>query len=148
MNLKTHPIRLRRLLTGSLIAVFAPGVWAQPTTPTPNAAAAPAAENTVTLDEFRVDASQDRGYRATNSISGTRLNTQIRDVAIPIEVITKSFIQDIGANDVKEALQYSAGVTLETVQSSNNFLFSPSPGSFTADSPTVRIRGFSTRTQL
>ncbi len=148
MNPKQHPTRLRRLLAGSLLASLAPGLLAQPTAPAPATPPAPAAENTVTLDEFRVDASQDRGYRATNSISGTRLNTQIRDVAIPIEVLTKTFIQDIGANDVKEALQYSAGVTLETVQGSNNFLFSPSPGSFSAESPTVRIRGFSTRTQL
>ncbi|MBT6767785.1 MAG: hypothetical protein HOA81_02195, partial [Opitutales bacterium] len=33
------------------------------------------------LSPFAVDASGDTGYRATSTIAGSRLNTQLRDVA-------------------------------------------------------------------
>ncbi|HLP24107.1 MAG TPA: TonB-dependent receptor plug domain-containing protein [Acidobacteriota bacterium] len=105
-------------------------------------------EEIYTLNVFQVDATRDRGYRATNSISGTRLNTPIKDLPMPVEVFTKDFLSDIGSIDVKEALQYSAGATLETVQSSTNFLFSPSPVAFDRSSSAFRLRGFATRTQL
>lgn len=68
----------------------------------------------VVLSPFTVDTSKDQGYRATNSTSGTRLNRPIKDIPIPIEVITAEFIRDIGANDLREALAYSAGILTET----------------------------------
>lgn len=66
------------------------------------------------LSPFTVDTSRDKGYRATNSTSGTRLDAAIKDLPIPIEVITAEFIRDIGANDLREALAYSAGILTET----------------------------------
>ena len=77
----------------------------RPPAPAPAADAAP-----IVLSEFRVDTSKDKGYLATNAISGTRLNTAIKDLPMPIEVVTSEFIQDIGAVDLKEALAYSAGI--------------------------------------
>ena len=84
---------------------------------------------------------------------GTRLDMPIKDIPMPIEVITREFIDDIGAVDIKEALQYSAGIVQDSVQSSNNFSFSPSGtgqnnGALTRDSVTVNIRGFNTRSFL
>lgn len=70
-------------------------------------------ENTgdvITMSVFRVDESQDQGYRATNSISGTSLNVAIQDLPMPIEVITSEFVDDIQATDFKEALNYTSGV--------------------------------------
>src|SRR5690606_20282924 len=58
------------------------------------------------LTPFSVDASQDRGYRATNTISGTRLNTSIKDIPMPIEVVTEQFIKDTGSTDLRESLAY------------------------------------------
>jgi iron complex outermembrane receptor protein len=61
----------------------------------------------VQLEVFRVDTSQDRGYLATNSATGTRLNVPIKAIPLPIEVITREFIDDIGAVDSKEPVQVS-----------------------------------------
>jgi iron complex outermembrane receptor protein len=119
-------------------------------------AAAPAVpnESTVVLSEFRVDASKDVGYRATNSTSGTRLNTPLKDLPMPINVVTKEFIEDIGAYDFKEALIYEAGITQDFVQTGNNFLFSSSgtgqsgQGLGDRSSTTINIRGYNSRRQL
>ncbi|MDA8528475.1 TonB-dependent receptor plug domain-containing protein [Opitutaceae bacterium] len=64
----------------------------------------------ITMSVFSVDASQDQGYRATNSISGTSLNVAIQDLPMPIEVITSEFVEDQQATDFKEALRYTSGV--------------------------------------
>jgi iron complex outermembrane recepter protein len=114
--------------------------------------AAPA--ETVVLEAFRVDISKDVGYRATNTTSGTRLNTPIRDLPMPINVVTKEFIEDIGAYDFKEALIYEAGITQDFIQTGNNFLFSSSgtgqagQGLGDRSSTTINIRGYNSRRQL
>ncbi|MEM9158098.1 MAG: TonB-dependent receptor plug domain-containing protein [Verrucomicrobiota bacterium] len=104
------------------------------------------------LSPFRVDASDDLGYRATNTISGTRLNTAIKDLPMPIEVVTEQFIDDIEAVDLKEVLAFSSGITSdEFLQPTGpgNFDFSPSRVVNREDNSTVvNIRGFTTGTQL
>lgn len=65
------------------------------------------------MSPFQIDASQDVGYRSTNSTSGTSLNTPIKDLPMSIEVINEEFISDIGATNFREALQYSSGVFTE-----------------------------------
>ncbi|HRE04016.1 MAG TPA: TonB-dependent receptor plug domain-containing protein [Opitutaceae bacterium] len=139
--------RSRALPLAFLLA--AATVQAQTTAP---AAAAPATlkpDDTVVLSEFRVDTSKDRGYLAANATSGTRLNTPIKELPMQLEVITRDFIDDIGAVDFKEALAYSSGVIQDTVQSSNNFLFSPSGtgqvGALRQDGTALNIRGYNTR---
>ncbi|MGY8694028.1 MAG: TonB-dependent receptor plug domain-containing protein, partial [Verrucomicrobiia bacterium] len=72
------------------------------------------------LSPFSLDASDDSGYRATNTISGTRLNTAIKDIPMPIEVITDAFIKDTGATDLRDALQYSAGIVLASQNDAGN----------------------------
>lgn len=117
-----------------------------------SASAAAAEEDTVeTLGEFRVDASNDEGYLASNATSGTRLNMAVRELPMHLEVITRDFIEDIGAVNFKEALEYSAGVVQDEVQSSNNFMFSPSgtgqsgAGTLRPDGTALNIRGYNTR---
>ncbi len=61
------------------------------------------------LAEFRVDARSDVGYLATNSVSGTRLRMEIRDLPMPLEVINSEFMRDTGATNFDEALAYSSG---------------------------------------
>ncbi len=119
---------------------------------TPGPASSANADQPVVLNAFRVDTTRDRGYVATNSTTGTRLNLEIKAIPLPIEVITREFIDDIGAVDIKEALEYSAGIVQDQVASSNNFLFSPSgtgaAGSMSRDTTTVTIRGLNTRSFL
>jgi len=66
------------------------------------------------LNPFVVSTEKDNGYRATNSTSGTRLSTAIKDVPMDLEVITSRFIQDTGASSLRDALRYSGGVVLNS----------------------------------
>ena len=43
-------------------------------------------EDVVILSPFVVDASQDQGYRATSTLAGSRINTNLRDVAQSIRL--------------------------------------------------------------
>ncbi len=83
-------------------------------------------EPTFELSPFAVDGSTDSGYRATNSISGTRLSIAIKDVPMPIEVVTREFMEDTGATDLRQALKYSSGIILE----SQNDLSSRGPSAY------------------
>ncbi|HWL14589.1 MAG TPA: TonB-dependent receptor plug domain-containing protein [Opitutus sp.] len=115
-------------------------------------------EEVVVLSPFSVDVSRDKGYRATNSISGTRLNTAIKDLPMPIEVITADFLRDTGSTDLRQSLRYSSGVILQTQNdySAPAGSFSTSPGKInnpegltaSADQTHMKIRGFQTESVL
>lgn len=68
------------------------------------------ADEIVTLSPFSVDTSRDRGYRASNSIGGTRVNTPLKDVPMNIQVVTEELIRDLGAIDASESLRFQPGV--------------------------------------
>ena len=68
----------------------------------------------VNLSPFVVNTSKDVGYLATNVISGSRVDTPIKDIPISINVITSEFISDIGATDLRSALSYTSGIMLTT----------------------------------
>src|SRR5688572_33274724 len=59
-------------------------------------------QETVQLSVFEVASTRDSGYRATNSVSGTRINLKLMDVPQTISVLTADFIQDLGAVDLDE----------------------------------------------
>ncbi len=133
---------------------------ANPATPTAADASATATptEQTVVLSPFSVTTDKDQGYRATNSISGTRLNTAIKDLPMPIEVITEEFLRDTGANDLRESLRYSSGILLQTQNDygapAGSFSVTPgkinNPEGLTAspDQTHMKIRGFETESVL
>jgi len=66
-----------------------------------------ATEPVVELSPFTVSAEQDTGYRATNTLSGTRINTSLRDIATSIQAITPEFLEDTGITSSTELLQYT-----------------------------------------
>ena len=98
MQTKVFRIHLARLLTLCLV------------TSTVVSAQEGEEEEIFELSPFMVNADDDMGYLATNSTSGTRLAVPIKDLPIPVEVVTSAFIDDIGATDIKSALAYSSGV--------------------------------------
>ena len=106
---------LRRLSGLTALALAAAlSVQAQTPTPTPTPEPSVSAATAVQLDPFTVNTSQDRGYAATNEISGSRVDTPIKDIPISIDVITSQFISDIGATDLRSALAYQAGIMTTT----------------------------------
>ncbi len=64
-------------------------------------------DETVQLSPFEVTATKDTGYRATETLAGTRIRTDLKDVGGAITVVTKEFMQDIGATDNGSLLQYT-----------------------------------------
>ncbi|MCF7689753.1 MAG: hypothetical protein K9N01_15790 [Cephaloticoccus sp.] len=66
-------------------------------------------EDAVKLSPFVVSSDQDLGYLAANTVSGSRLNTKLYDTSASISEMTKEFLDDIGANDTMDAVDYSLG---------------------------------------
>ncbi|MBN2069488.1 MAG: TonB-dependent receptor [Opitutales bacterium] len=64
-------------------------------------------EDVLMLTPFEVESSQDVGYLATNTLAGTRIRTQLKDVGSAVSVITKEFLEDTGATDNKSLLVYT-----------------------------------------
>jgi len=75
--------------------------------PAANTASQPSTDETVVLSPFEVTAEQDHGYQATETLAGTRIRTNLADVGASIQVLTKEFLQDIGATDNQTLLQYT-----------------------------------------
>jgi len=61
----------------------------------------------LSLSPFIVTSEADAGYRATQTLAGSRLKTDLRDVGSAISVVTPEFIEDIGATDAKGILVYT-----------------------------------------
>ncbi|MBM3851864.1 MAG: hypothetical protein FJ399_01770 [Verrucomicrobia bacterium] len=79
-------------------------------TPAQTAGPAPAPSPTgpiVELSPFTVVSEKDTGYRAQNTLAGSRLNASLRDTPGVLDVLTKDFLDDIGATTLQEALAYS-----------------------------------------
>ncbi len=66
-------------------------------------------ENVFTLSPFQVDGSRDDGYRAESATAGSRLNTELKDIAASVSVLTEAFMDDLGATDLVSALEQVAG---------------------------------------
>jgi iron complex outermembrane receptor protein len=65
------------------------------------------------LNAFVVSTQKDDGYRAANSVSGTRVDTPVRNIPISIEVVTEEFLRDFQPTDVAEAARNISGMTSE-----------------------------------
>lgn len=92
----------------------------------------PASGTTVTLSPFEVRSERDTGYVATNTISGTKLDTPIKEIPIAIQVVTEDLIRDLQAVTIEDATRYATGVS-QPVGSSE---FGAADGRF-------NLRGFS-----
>ncbi|MEZ5278806.1 MAG: TonB-dependent receptor plug domain-containing protein [Opitutaceae bacterium] len=86
----------------------------------PSASSEPEDDEMIMLSPFEVSDSGDSGYYATNSISGSRINVAIQDIPLSIEVVTSDLIEDTGSVDLRQSLQYSAGVLLTTQNDGRN----------------------------
>lgn len=94
------------------------------------------------LSPFVVDGTKDSGYRASNTLAGTRLNSEMRDVAASVTGYTEQFLQDIGATDLESILAYSPSAERDIGDNSQN----PSGNDNVDSKPAAnfRVRGLST----
>lgn len=69
-------------------------------------------QDIVLLDPFEITATAVKGYMATNTISGTAMNTLLKDVPMSINVITSEFLEDSMVHgDLNEAFDYNSSIT-------------------------------------
>lgn len=66
-----------------------------------------AEEEVFTLSPFEVTADDVSGYKATSSLAGTRVKTDLKDVASAISVVTSQFLQDTGSKNQQDLLVYT-----------------------------------------
>jgi outer membrane receptor for ferric coprogen and ferric-rhodotorulic acid len=152
--------RLHRIPASALVAAFAlaapPGWGQQAPAPSPTASAAPRTpatpvitttdgESVVTLTPFEVSAQADRGYLASTTLAGNRLNTDLRDLGNAITIITSQFMQDIGAVNNETLLQYTLGTEVGNIQGNfagvGDSASLNESGRFTNPNQNTRVRG-------
>ncbi len=87
--------------------------------------------------------SSDRGYYGGNTMSGTRLNSKIEDLASSITVVTKEQMADFAMLDINDIFAYEAGTEGSATYTDFNFNASSQPQDNLAQSPNTanRIRG-------
>lgn len=89
-------------LTGLLLS-------AQTTVPVPDESN----DGVVLLSEFTVSTDRDVGYAASSTLAGSRMNTDLKDIAAPISVFTKEFLDDLGAVSVNNALEFAVNTVTD-----------------------------------
>jgi iron complex outermembrane receptor protein len=65
----------------------------------------------VRISPFDLSVAKDRGYQAFSSITGTRLDTPIRDLPFPLQAFTRPFIEDQQPATIYDVAKYSPSVT-------------------------------------
>lgn len=76
------------------------GVASQPGAP---------ADDVITLTPFEVSGGDDKGYAASNTLAGTRLNSRLEDIAGSISVVTKQQLIDTAALDINDIFLFEVG---------------------------------------
>lgn len=71
-------------------------------------AAARSPGDVVQLTPFQVTTTKDSGYFAENTLAGSRLNTNLADLAASITVVTKQQMEDTAALDINDIFKYEA----------------------------------------
>lgn len=125
------------LLTAALLGLSLP-LFGQ-TAPASSSGSSGAAA--VELSPFVVQERPDAGWIATETLAGTRLRTNLKDLPNQIETLTADFMRDLGLTSLNEALIYSANVE-------NTSDYVPATATNVVATPTRggRVRGIGTGT--
>ncbi len=102
------PASLRGLRTACCFAILVSSALAQSTSTPP--ADSTLNESPVELSAFVVTTNHDRGYMATNAVSGSMTNEALKDIPASLTVINAELIRDLGAQNIQEILRYATGV--------------------------------------
>ncbi|MSU53409.1 MAG: TonB-dependent receptor [Opitutaceae bacterium] len=106
-----NPMKSPRTLLAVLAVWISLGSGADAQT----AATAPADEKAIVLNPFVVEATEDKGYRATSTLAGTRIRTDLKDIGAALSVVTEQFLKDTGARNSEDLLVYTTGTEVAGV---------------------------------
>jgi iron complex outermembrane recepter protein len=123
-------MKLEKLIT-RIVGCLAVGL-AQMGAQTAGSVRATPGEEVVKLSDFTVNSNTDRGYVASESMSGSRVATQINDLPFSVNVITSEFMNDFGFLEANDQFAYTSSV--------NNVNFS--------DGGSYNMRGFGSQYML
>src|SRR6185503_3509530 len=140
----TNSTHLARTLVACL--VLAPLAMAQsvpPPSPTPTSSATPVPSSleTVELSPFVISESSETGWVATETLAGSRLRTNFKDVPNQIEALTKAFMADLAMNSIEQAAIYTANV-----ENTNDYVTYTAGAALEAAGSGLRVRGIGTGT--
>ncbi len=65
-------------------------------------------DDIITLTPFQVDTTKDQGYFAQNTLAGSRMRTNVADLAASITVITAQQLEDTASTDINDVFRYEA----------------------------------------
>lgn len=106
------PMKSKRPLA-LLFGWLAATTHGQTVPPEPRAAEA-SQDNAYEMSAFKVTSTQDRGYVVTNSGSSLRAQQDLMDIPQSVQILTRDFIQDTGANDTAMVLQFAGAQARES----------------------------------
>lgn len=124
----TTPMKIKKKTIGGLFKGLLALAAAAAASPNLSAQDDSDGDGVYQLSPFSVDASGDIGYRATSTLAGTRINTELRDIGSAVSVLTKELFEDTGATDASTILSYALNVDVGGDQ-----------GNFAGGSDTIRI---------
>lgn len=64
-------------------------------------------EDIMELSPFEVTGASDVGYQATSTLAGTRIRTDLRDVASSITIVNEEFLEDTASTDLQDILIFT-----------------------------------------
>ncbi len=100
-----HLPRLASIIFAGTLSVTA---QTPPATPAPSTPVASAAKDeALVLTPFQVDASLDRGYAASQTLNGTRMKTDLKDIGSALTVFTEQMMDDLGANSIYDLMAFA-----------------------------------------
>ena len=67
-----------------------------------------ASDKPLQLSPFTVSTARDAGYFAENTLAGSRLNTNLADLAASVTVVTKQQMEDTASLDINDVFKYEA----------------------------------------
>lgn len=68
----------------------------------------------IVLSPFEVNSEKDVGYYASNSISATKTDIPLQNLPMNVQVMTRTFLDDINATDIESVMEYSASASPAT----------------------------------
>ncbi len=119
--MKPNKLHTKKLLA-ALLALSGSIAQAQTSPVAPAAPAAAEAEDEVlVLTPFVVTVDNDQGYTASNSLAGSRLNTNLKDTPATIDVFTPEFLGDIAATNFSDVIEYANNSQVEFGDTERSF---------------------------
>ena len=131
MNMSPHLVRKTAPAALGLFLCVSLSAQPAPTPVTRTTVEPPPAETIVELSPFIVDTSNDRGYDAANTLSGSRLSTPSKYVGAAVAEITLAFMQDLSLTNVQDLIDFAPnsssynGGGLNSDPNGNSGLFGP-----------------------